>query len=111
MSKGINFSPISLAVDRSKPTSETIDLSSLDGGLESYVGPHYRREPEFLQELVDYIATPGNILHKRYAYRIVLDVIDELKKVIQMLSKLIESVIISLSSCLWSHLLSRSSRL
>lgn len=67
--------------DRSKPVSEAVDLCSLEAGLESYTGPRYRREPEFLQELIDHIRVPGNVLHRRHAYQIVLDIIEELKKV------------------------------
>lgn len=68
-----------IASDRSIPISETIDLKCLESGLELYTGPKYKKDPSFLQELIDYIKIPGNVLHRLYAYQMVLDVIETLK--------------------------------
>lgn len=68
-----------ISSERTKPLSETIDLSALEVGLDSYKGPRYRRDPAFLKELLAFLETPGNILHKSDIYSMVLDMINELK--------------------------------
>lgn len=68
--------------ERSKPLSESLRLDALElsaPSSSSYTGPFYKREPSFLKELVDFIRVEGNVLCKRDAYQMVLDMIQLLK--------------------------------
>ncbi|CEM16823.1 unnamed protein product [Vitrella brassicaformis CCMP3155] len=72
-----------ISIDRTKPASETVDPMSIEVDA-SYKGPHYRSgsiDKEFFHQLTEYIKTPGNVLHRRYAYMMVLDIIRLLRTV------------------------------
>eukprot|EP00923_Selenidium_pygospionis_P058046 GHVN01101831.1.p1 GENE.GHVN01101831.1~~GHVN01101831.1.p1 ORF type:complete len:489 (+),score=43.94 GHVN01101831.1:132-1598(+) len=66
-----------IATETPKPASQTVDPGSIHIDP-SYKGPDYDRNcysSEDLQAIFDFIKIPGNVLHKRYAYMIVLDMI------------------------------------
>lgn len=75
-----------IATDRSIPVSEQVLAAGLDKLFpvsEDYSGPVYKSnevDPSFLIELREFLKTPGNKLHQRYAFQMALDLIEVLKK-------------------------------
>jgi len=72
-----------ISTDRSELLSKTISLETMPIEA-SYTGPIYdsakvRTNPEFLKLVLEFLQTPGNVLHKKYAYAMVLDMITLLR--------------------------------
>eukprot|EP01068_Selenidium_serpulae_P018486 Selendium_serpulae@DN6461_c0_g1_i1.p3 len=68
-----------ISTEQGQPISQTTDVDSIVVEAD-YTGPTYdAATPLDLQAIIDYIKAPGNVLHKKFAYKIVMEMIQLLK--------------------------------